>query len=94
MATPTASVVDVPLRPTGAPRPFRPVLIATERCKGCGLCVAACPPGVLALEEVAVNAMGHHPVRLLDTAACTSCVRCARVCPDAVLTIMAPRKGS
>jgi 2-oxoglutarate ferredoxin oxidoreductase subunit delta len=68
---------------------FVPVEIATDRCKGCALCVAACPKGVLALDDTGVNALGHHAVRLVDAAACTSCVLCARVCPDAVLTIYA-----
>lgn len=78
----------------GSPPPFEPVLVRAERCKGCSLCVDACPPGVLALDLALVNGMGHHPVRLVDAAACTSCAKCARVCPDAVLTILArPREA-
>jgi len=68
---------------------FTPVEIATDRCKGCELCISACPRGVLRLDESIVNALGHHPVRLTDAAGCTSCVLCARVCPDAVFTIYA-----
>jgi 2-oxoglutarate ferredoxin oxidoreductase subunit delta len=84
---------EAPLaRLPGSPAAFRPVLVAVERCKGCSLCVDACPPGVLALDPVAVNALGHHPVRLTDAAGCTSCAKCARVCPDAVLTILARPK--
>lgn len=71
-----------------------PVVIANDRCKGCELCVAACPPKVLALDLESVNPLGHHPVRLLDAARCTSCAFCARVCPDAVLTVYAPPKGA
>ncbi len=71
-----------------------PVLIATDRCKGCELCVAACPPGVLALDPDVVNPLGHHPVALVDAERCTSCAFCARVCPDAVLTVLAPPKGT
>ena len=67
-------------------------MISDERCKGCGLCVDACPPRALALDERLVNAMGHHVVRLVDPDACTSCAKCARVCPDAVLTIYARPK--
>jgi 2-oxoglutarate ferredoxin oxidoreductase subunit delta len=77
-----------------SPSPFVPLAIAIDHCKGCGLCVTACPPGVLALEPQAVNRLGYHPVRLVDPAGCTSCVRCARVCPDAVFTIWArPREA-
>ena len=94
MAMPTAAIGAPLVRLAAALPGFVPVLVATELCKGCALCVDACPPRVLALETVGVNALGHHPVRLTDAEACTSCARCARVCPDAVLTILArPREG-
>jgi 2-oxoglutarate ferredoxin oxidoreductase subunit delta len=73
---------------------FRPLEIATDRCKGCGLCVAACPKHVLALDETTVNALGYHPLRLTDATSCTSCALCARVCPDVVFTVYArPRRN-
>lgn len=75
------------------PVAFRPLAIAIERCKGCELCVGACPKDCLALDATLVNGLGHHPIRLTDAAACTSCALCARVCPDAVFTIYARPKG-
>ena len=73
---------------------FVPVEIATDRCKGCELCISACPRDVLELDPSFVNALGHHPIRLVDPAGCTSCALCARVCPDTVFTIYArPRMG-
>jgi hypothetical protein len=72
--------------------PFEPLDIATDRCKGCELCIGACPKHVLELSTGAVNALGHHPIRLTDADACTSCALCARVCPDAVFTIYARPK--
>jgi 2-oxoglutarate ferredoxin oxidoreductase subunit delta len=69
-----------------------PLEIARDRCKGCELCVAACPHHVLALDLEVVNALGYHPIELLDAAGCTSCAFCARVCPDAVFTVYAPPK--
>ena len=36
-----------------------------------------------------MNALGHHPVQLLDAGRCTSCALCAKVCPDAVFTVIA-----
>ncbi len=92
-----------PLVQTQSPRPphppsgvsgFRPVLVDVERCKGCGLCVAVCAPGSLALDPVRVNAMGHHPVALVDPDGCTSCAKCARMCPDAALTVFARPRGA
>jgi len=83
--------------PAGAGRaaagPFQPVLIDAERCKGCALCVAACPKGILALDETRVNVQGYHPVHLTSPDACTSDAHCARVCPDCVLTILARPKA-
>ncbi len=71
-----------------------PLEIATDRCKGCELCIAACPPGVLALDRGVVNRLGHHPIVLLDPSGCTSCARCARVCPDAVFTVFAAPRAT
>ena len=71
---------------------FSPLAIAGDRCKGCGLCVEACPRHVLALNESVVNALGYHPVQLFDPAACTSDALCARVCPDVVFTVFARPK--
>jgi len=71
---------------------FRPILVANERCKGCGLCIDVCQPGALALDASHVNAMGHHPVQLVDPDACTSCAKCARMCPDAALAVFARPK--
>ncbi len=73
---------------------WSPLDIASERCKGCELCITACPHHVLALDERVVNRLGYHPVHLTDPAGCTSCVLCARVCPDVVFTVYAPRKAA
>jgi 2-oxoglutarate ferredoxin oxidoreductase subunit delta len=75
------------------PVPSAPLVIAESRCKGCEICVDACPKGVLALDRSRVNVLGYHPVTLLDASGCTSCAFCARVCPDAVFTVWtAPRE--
>lgn len=84
---------SLPRLASGSPS-FRPILVASERCKGCGLCIDACQPGALALDAGSVNAMGHHPAILVDPEACTSCAKCARMCPDAAITVFArPREA-
>ena len=49
------------------------VTIDVEYCKGCELCIPACPPGVLAM-SVQVNRMGYHYPELY--AGCTGCAAC------------------
>ena len=68
---------------------WSPLRIASQRCKGCELCLAACPKGILALDRSVVNRLGYHPVMLVAAGVCTSCAFCARVCPDAVFTVFA-----
>ncbi len=55
------------------------VVIAEARCKGCELCVPACPPRVLRMGERR-NATGALLPELL--AGCTGCGACLLVCPD------------
>lgn len=58
-----------------------------DRCKGCELCVAACPRKILALDETSVNKKGYHPVGVTDISLCIACACCARMCPDSVITV-------
>ena len=59
----------------------------TDRCKGCGLCVAACPKNILHLAADKINKKGHHPAELTDESACVGCAACAMMCPDCVITV-------
>jgi 2-oxoglutarate ferredoxin oxidoreductase subunit delta len=63
------------------------VHIDEDRCKGCSLCVDACPQHVLALRLDRFNVKGYHPVWLEDPADCTGCAICAIICPDVVFTV-------
>ncbi|HEX7573462.1 MAG TPA: 4Fe-4S dicluster domain-containing protein [Bacteroidota bacterium] len=56
-----------------------------ETCKGCELCIDACPQESLALSQE-INAQGYHYAVLIKDN-CTGCVNCALVCPDAVITV-------
>lgn len=61
--------------------------IRVDRCKGCGLCVLACPKKILRISPDAINIRGHHPAELTDQAACVGCASCAAMCPDCVISI-------
>src|SRR5271165_5728380 len=51
-----------------------------EECKGCGLCVEACPPKVIALSE-RINHYGYRTAAYAGTG-CTGCGICFMVCPE------------
>jgi 2-oxoglutarate ferredoxin oxidoreductase subunit delta len=55
------------------------IRIDTEACKGCELCITACPPRVLSMSEPVNRAGFHYP--LLEPG-CTGCAACLFVCPD------------
>ena len=55
------------------------VTIDTERCKGCELCIPACPPRVLSM-STALNGRGSAYPELVP--GCTGCGACLLVCPD------------
>ncbi len=61
--------------------------INTERCKGCNLCVVACPCGVLALHPKEVNDRGYHFAYVVEAEKCIGCAACATVCPDGCFTV-------
>ena len=56
------------------------VTINGDECKGCGLCVEACPPRVLRL-SASLNRYGYHPAEYLGSG-CTACGICFYVCPE------------
>jgi 2-oxoglutarate ferredoxin oxidoreductase subunit delta len=57
-----------------------------ERCKGCGLCIEACPKKILVFANH-LNASGYNTVSNKDQAQCVGCAMCARTCPDVVIEV-------
>lgn len=51
-----------------------------NECKGCGLCVEACPPKVLRLAD-GLNRSGYHPAEYKGEG-CTACGICYYACPE------------
>ena len=57
-----------------------------ERCKGCELCVDACPKKIIVMAG-AYNTKGYRPASCADDSACVGCALCAKACPDTVIEI-------
>ncbi len=61
--------------------------INENACKGCGLCVEACPKKIIALSPDKLNLKGHHPAQLTQEDKCIGCAFCAIMCPDCAITV-------
>lgn len=62
------------------------IVVDMEKCKGCGLCVVACPAKVIGLAKE-VNGKGYNYAQMVNPDACIGCASCALVCPDSVITV-------
>ncbi|MCD6165478.1 4Fe-4S dicluster domain-containing protein [bacterium] len=56
------------------------VVIREDECKGCGLCIEACPAQVL-FQQPHLNSMGYHPAGYKGEG-CTGCGICFYQCPE------------
>jgi 2-oxoglutarate ferredoxin oxidoreductase subunit delta len=55
------------------------IQVEKDRCKGCELCVSACPQNILAMTKE-LNAKGYFFVSVAEQARC--------ICPDVALQMM------
>jgi len=61
------------------------IIIDTEQCKGCGLCVTVCPKSCIVISRQS-NKSGYFPAEVTN-ADCTGCCLCAIICPDVVIKV-------
>ncbi len=67
------------------------IIINTERCKGCGLCIIVCPKKGIIISEKS-NKSGYFPAQV-SNADCTGCCLCAFVCPDVAIEVQQDDSG-
>ncbi len=62
------------------------IVVDNEKCKGCEVCISACPSNVI-LMSPEVNIKGYHFAYMEHPEDCTGCSNCAIVCPDGVISV-------
>lgn len=60
--------------------------IERDRCKGCGLCVEACPQKVLEM-STEINVKGYFFAAPVRAHLCVGCRICAITCPDVAIEV-------
>lgn len=58
-----------------------------DRCKGCELCVVACPMNIVEIDKATINKKGYNPATVFEMEKCIGCANCATMCPDEVITV-------
>ncbi|MGQ9493714.1 MAG: 4Fe-4S dicluster domain-containing protein [Anaerolineae bacterium] len=62
------------------------ITVNTDWCKGCYICVEACPRHVLEVDQD-VFVRGLHPVVVARPDDCTACLQCELLCPDLAIMV-------
>ena len=68
------------------------IVVDTDRCKGCSLCIEVCPMNVIILAQKRVNVHGYPYVEAARPGECTGCASCGIVCPDGCITVYRMKK--
>ena len=55
--------------------------ITVDECKGCGLCIVACPVHVIEIDKAVINRQGYQPATYTGSG-CTGCGTCFYTCPE------------
>jgi 2-oxoglutarate ferredoxin oxidoreductase subunit delta len=61
------------------------IVISSESCKGCEICIVACPQKTITLGEH-LNLKGYRPA-IQTGEGCVGCASCGLICPEGCITI-------
>lgn len=67
------------------------IVVDAERCKGCGVCIEACPTQTISLNPQ-VNSKGYNYCYMSNPDSCIGCAGCAIVCPDSCIVVYREKK--
>jgi 2-oxoglutarate ferredoxin oxidoreductase subunit delta len=62
------------------------VTIDKNHCKGCEMCVKACPQQILEMSKQ-IGVKGYFYAELKDASRCIGCRICAITCPDVAIEV-------
>ena len=62
--------------------------ILPDRCKGCEMCIPACPHGLISFPMKLLNKAGYFVTEFNDPdEKCNACKLCAVACPDCAIVV-------
>jgi len=68
------------------------IIIDENICKGCTLCVNACPSRLIRVTK-RLNPKGYYPAEFCDPEGkCSGCTLCAITCPDVAIEVYREKK--
>jgi 2-oxoglutarate ferredoxin oxidoreductase subunit delta len=63
------------------------IRIDKNHCKGCELCVYACPQKIISMSKD-ITVRGYFYAQLHDPSRCIGCRLCAMTCPDVAISVV------
>lgn len=60
----------------------------TDKCKGCTLCVNACPKKIISMDSTNVNKKGYITPKIDKMEDCIGCGSCFIMCPESCLKVV------
>ncbi len=63
------------------------ITIDSNLCKGCGLCIDACPKEIIVIGDSSNDQGYFTAVNSNNPDKCTGCALCAEICPDIAIKV-------